>query len=151
MGKAGLRCHRTDRPVRRVGRRGAQCPLYHGRNLIVADGSRPARTSFVEQAIATILQEAAALFANRMFVYAKLSSNGLAGQSIRTSQNDAAPLRQRSGDATATHLPLQIGPLLGTQLQRRDWPAPPNCSSRHQPSPSEIQTPFYNVVKFSSR
>ena len=86
MGKTGLCCHRTDRPVRRVGRRGAQRPLYHGRNLIVVDGPRPARTSLVEQAIAAILQEAAAPFANGMFMQAKLSRHGLAGQSVRTSQ-----------------------------------------------------------------
>jgi hypothetical protein len=76
----------------RVGRRRAQRPLYHGRNLIVVDGSRPARTSLVEQAIAAILQEAATPFANRMFVQAKLGCDGLVGQSARTSQNDAAPL-----------------------------------------------------------
>jgi hypothetical protein len=40
--------------VRRVGRRDAQCSLYHGRNLIVVNGSRPARTGLVEQAIAAI-------------------------------------------------------------------------------------------------
>src|SRR5215813_10768189 len=54
MGKAGLRRHRTDRPVCRVGRRGAQRALDHGRNLIVVDGSRPARTSLVEQPLAAI-------------------------------------------------------------------------------------------------
>jgi hypothetical protein len=79
MGKAGLRRHRTDRPVRRVGRRGAQCSLYYGRNLIVVDGSRPARTSLVEQAITAIFQEAAAPLANRMFVQTKFSRDPLAG------------------------------------------------------------------------
>src|SRR5215472_6692671 len=118
MGKAGLRSHRTDRPVRRGGRRGAQRSLYYGRNLIVVDAARPARTSLVEQAIAAILQEAASPFANRVFVHAELGRDGLAGQSVRTSQNDAAPLGQRSRDALATHLPLQIAPLLRTQRQR---------------------------------
>jgi hypothetical protein len=54
-----------------------------------------------------------------MFVHAKLGRDRLAGHSVRTSQNDAAPLRQRSGDALATHLPPQIAPLLGTQHQPR--------------------------------
>src|SRR5262245_37926897 len=106
MGKAGLRRHRTDRPVRRIGRRGAQRPLDHRRNLIVVDGSRPARTSLVEQAIAAILQEAAPPLANRVFVHAELGRDRLAGGSIRTSQNDAASLRQRSRNAVTTYLPL---------------------------------------------
>jgi hypothetical protein len=55
MRKAGFSRHRTDRPVRRVRRCGAQRPLYHGGNLIVVDGSRSARASLVEQTIATIL------------------------------------------------------------------------------------------------
>src|SRR5215469_1056447 len=139
MGKAGLRSHRTDRPVRRVGRRGAQRSLYYGRNLIVVDASRPARTSLVEQAITAIIQEAAAPFANRMFVHAKLGCDRLAGQSARTSQNDAAPLGQRSGDAMAAHLPLQIAPLLSAQFQRGNRPALRTCS-RHQRSPSEVQS-----------
>ena len=105
MGKAALRRHRTDRPVRRVGRRGAQRPLDHGRNLIVVDGSRPARTSLVEQAIAAILQEAAPPFANCVFVQAELGRDGLAGQSIRTAQTDAAPLGERSADAMSPSAP----------------------------------------------
>lgn len=98
MRKAGLRRHRTDRPVRCVGRRGAQRWLDHGRNLIVVDGALPARTSLVEQAIAAILQEAAAPFANRVFVQAELGRDGLAGQAVRTSQNGAAPLGQPSAE-----------------------------------------------------
>jgi hypothetical protein len=78
--------------VRRVGRRHAQRPLDHGRNLIVINGSRPARTRLIEQAIATILQEASPPFANRVFVHAELGRDRLAGQSVRTSQNDATPL-----------------------------------------------------------
>ena len=139
MGKAALRRHRTDRPVRRVGRRGAQRPLDHGRNLIVVDGSRPARTSLVEQAIAAILQEAAPPFANCVFVQAELGRDGLAGQSIRTAQNDAAPLGERSADAMATHLLFQIGPLLGAQLQRRGRPTLRWCF-RHQRSPPMAQS-----------
>lgn len=43
MGKASFRSHRADRPVRGIGRRRPQRALDHGRNLIVVDGSRPAR------------------------------------------------------------------------------------------------------------
>jgi hypothetical protein len=78
--------------VRRVGRCRAQRPLDHARNLIIIDGSRPARTHLIEQAIAAILQEASPPFANRVFVHAEFGRDRLAGQSIRTSQNDAAPL-----------------------------------------------------------
>src|SRR5215831_1764942 len=134
-GKADLRRHRTDRPVCRVGRRGAQRALDHGRNLIVVDGSRSARTSLVEQPVAAILQEAAPPFANRVFVQPQLGRDGLAGQSVRTTKNDAAPLGQRAGDAVATHLPFQIGSLLSAQLQSRNRPALFWCS-RHQRAPS---------------
>ena len=79
MRKAGLGRHRTDRPVRRVGRRGAQCPLDHGGNLIVVDGSRAARASLVEQTVTAILQEASPPLANRMLVEAKLGADRLAG------------------------------------------------------------------------
>jgi hypothetical protein len=139
MRKAGLGRHRTQRPVRRVGRRGAQRALDHGRNFIVIDGSRPARTRLVEQAIAAILQEAPPPFANRVFVQPKLGRNRLAGQSVRTAQNDPASLGQRAGDTVATHLPLQIGPLFRTQLQRRDRPTSRTCI-RHQRSPSKAQS-----------
>jgi hypothetical protein len=91
--------------VRGVGRRGAQRPLNHRRNVIVVNASRPARTSFVEQAIAAILQEAPPPLADRAFVHAELGRDRRAGASIRTSQDDAASLRQRSGDAVATYLP----------------------------------------------
>jgi hypothetical protein len=50
----------------------------------------------------------------------------------------------------ATHLPLQIGPFLGTQLQRRDRPALHSCFP-HQPSRSTPRALFYNVINFSSR
>jgi len=79
MRKAGFSCHRTDRPVRRVRRRGAQRPLDHGGNLVVVDGSRPAGASLVEQALTAILQEAAPPLANRMLVQTKLGTDRLAG------------------------------------------------------------------------
>jgi hypothetical protein len=78
--------------VRGVGRHGAQRPLNHRRNPIVVNGSRPARTSFVEQAIAAILEEAPPPLADRVFVHAELGRGRLAGASIRTSQDDAASL-----------------------------------------------------------
>jgi hypothetical protein len=109
------------------GRRGAQRLLDHGRNLIVLDGSRPARTDLVEQAIAAILQKTTPPLANRVFMQAELGCDRLAGQSLRTSQDDAAPLGQRSGDAVATHLPFQIAPLLGAQFQRRNRPTLRPC------------------------
>jgi len=124
--------------VRRVDRRGAQRPFDHGSNLIIVDSSRSARASLVKQTIAAILQEAATPLANRMLVEALLSRDGLAGQAIRTSQNDAASLRQRAGNTMATHLTLQISPLLRTQHQRRGRPAPRNCI-HHQRSP--LKTP----------
>jgi hypothetical protein len=36
-------------------------------------------------------------------------------KAVRTSQNDAAPLRERLGDTMTTNLPAQIGPFLSTQ------------------------------------
>jgi hypothetical protein len=50
-----------------------------------------------------------------MLVQTKFGADRLAGQAVRTSQNDATSLGQRSGDTMATDLPLQIGPLLPTQ------------------------------------
>lgn len=58
--------------------------------LIVIDGSRPARSSVIEQVIITILQEPASPPANRVFMDAKLGSNRVAGQPVGTAQNDAA-------------------------------------------------------------
>jgi hypothetical protein len=55
MRKAGFSRHRTDRPVRRVRRRGAQRSLDHSGNLVVVDGSRSAGASLVEQTITAIL------------------------------------------------------------------------------------------------
>ena len=151
MRKAGLSRHRTDRPVRRVGRRGAQRPLDHGGNLIVVDGSRPARASLVEQALDSDPSGSGGATC-QPYARARPSSarDRLAGEAVRTSQNDPAPLRQRSGDAVATDLPLQIGPLLRTQHQRRDRPASRKCL-RHQRSPSIARALIYNEMNFSSR
>src|SRR5262249_46324497 len=104
-----------DRPVRRVDGRRAQCPLDHGSNLIVLDRSRSAGASFVKQTIAAILQKSAAPLANCVFVEAEFSRHILARQAVRTSQNDAASLRQRPRNAATTNLPLQIRSLLRTQ------------------------------------
>src|SRR5258708_37917143 len=93
MRKAGFSRHRTDRPVRRVRRRGAQRPLDHGSNLIVVDGSRAARAGLVKQAITAILQKSAAPLANAVFVDAGVGCHTPAWQAVRTSQDRAAPLR----------------------------------------------------------
>jgi hypothetical protein len=79
--------------VRRIGRRRPQCPLDHGSNLIVADGSRAARAGFVKQAITAVLQKSATPLADSMFVQAEFGSHRLAWQSIRASQDRAASLR----------------------------------------------------------
>jgi hypothetical protein len=79
--------------VRRIGRRRTQRPLDHGSNLIVVDGSRAARAGLVEQAITAILQKSATPLANGVFVEAEFDSHRLAWQSIRASQDRAAPLR----------------------------------------------------------
>jgi hypothetical protein len=85
VGKASFRRHRADRPVRRVCRGRAQCPLDHGSNLIVVDSSRSAGSSFVEQTFAAILQKSTTPLANCVFVETKLHSNILARQTVRTS------------------------------------------------------------------
>jgi hypothetical protein len=79
-----------------------------GSNLIVVDRSRSAGASLIKQAIAAILQKSAAPLANGVFVEAEFSRHSLARQTVRASQNDAAPLRQRSGNPVTTNLPLQI-------------------------------------------
>jgi hypothetical protein len=79
--------------VRRVGRRRTQRPFDHGGNLIVVDGARAARAGFVKQAITAILQKPAAPLANGMFMEAEFGSHRPAWQSVRTSQDRAAPLR----------------------------------------------------------
>jgi len=82
--------------VRRVDWRRAQRPFDHGSNLIVVDRSRSAGASLIKQAIAAILQKSAAPLANGVFVQAEFSRHILARQTVRASQNDAAPIRQRS-------------------------------------------------------
>jgi hypothetical protein len=79
--------------VRRVDRRRAQRPLDHGSHLIVVDGSRAARASFVKQAITAILQKSAAPLANGVFVDAEFGCHRFAWQAICTSQDRAASLR----------------------------------------------------------
>jgi hypothetical protein len=92
--------------VRRIGRRRPQRPLDHGSNLIVVDGARSARAGLVKQAITAILQKSAAPLANGVFMNAEFGSHGLAWQAIRTSQDRAAPLRQRPGNTMTTNLLL---------------------------------------------
>jgi hypothetical protein len=114
MRKAGFSRHRTDRPVRRVRRRGAQRPLDHCGNLIVVDGSRSAGTSLVEQAIAAILQEAAA-FANRVFIKTESRATNLLGNPSAHRRM----MRHRSARDRATRPRARtprIGPFLGPQL-----------------------------------
>jgi hypothetical protein len=84
VGKTGFCGHRSDRPVRRVRRRCAQCPLDYLSNLVVVDGSRATRASFVKQPITAILQESAAPLANGVFADVEFGSYGLAWQAIRT-------------------------------------------------------------------
>jgi len=74
VGKARVRSHRADRPVRRVGRRRTQRSLDHGRNLIVVDGARASRAGFVKQAITAILQKSASPLANGVFMNAEFGS-----------------------------------------------------------------------------
>ena len=94
--------------MRRVDWRRAQRPFDHGSNLIVVDRSGSAGAGLIKQAIAAILQKSAAPLANGVFMQAEFSRHILARQTVRASQNDAAPLRQRSGNPVTTNLPLQI-------------------------------------------
>ena len=103
-----------------VGRRRAQRSLDHGRNLIIVDRARPARTRPVQQAFDTILEKTPAPFANRVLVHAEFGRNGFAREAVGTSQNDPASLRQRAGHAMSPNLPFQIRSFLRTQHQRRD-------------------------------
>jgi len=103
-------------------------------NLIVVDGSRAARAGLVKQAITAILQKSAAPLANGVFVDAEFGCHRLAWQAVRTSQDRAAPLRERPRNTVTTDLPLQVRPLLRTQHQRLDRPASHTCI-RHKRSP----------------
>jgi hypothetical protein len=94
--------------VRRVDWRRAQRPLDHGSDLIVVDRSRSAGASLIKQTIAATLQKSATPLANGVLVEAEFSCHILARQAIRAPQNDAAPLRQGSGNSVTTNLPLQI-------------------------------------------
>jgi hypothetical protein len=127
--------------VRRVDRCRAQRPLDYGGNLIVIDRSGSAGASLVKQTIAAILQKSTTPLANRVFVEAELGSNLLARHAVRTSQDDAASLRQRSGNTLTTNLPLQIHPFPRTQHQRRDRPAS-HTFIRHERSPSKLRALF---------
>ena len=90
VGKASFRCHRADRPVRRVDRCRAQCSIDHGSNLIIDYRSRSTGASLIKQTIAAILQKSASPLANGVFVETKFGSHILARQAVRTSQNRAA-------------------------------------------------------------
>jgi hypothetical protein len=82
----------TPRPDERRDIR-TQRPLDHGSDLIVVDGSRPARAGLVKQTITAILQRPAAPLANSVSVEAEFGSYRLARQAIRTSHDRAASLR----------------------------------------------------------
>jgi hypothetical protein len=79
--------------MRCVGRCRMQRSFDHGGNLIVVDGSRPARAGFVKQTITAILQEPPTPLANRMFVKAEFGSYRLTRKPVRTSQDRPATLR----------------------------------------------------------
>jgi hypothetical protein len=64
-----------------------------GSNLIVVNGSRAAGAGLVEQAITAIVQKPAAPLANGVLVDAEFGSHRIAWQTVRTSQDRAAPLR----------------------------------------------------------
>jgi hypothetical protein len=53
-----------------------------------------------------ILQKLAAPLTNSVFMDAEFGSHGLAWQAIRTPQDRAASLRERSGNSMTTNLPL---------------------------------------------
>jgi hypothetical protein len=84
----------------------AQRPLDDGSNLIVVNSSRSAGPSLVKQTIAAVIQKSATPLANCVFVEAELGGHILARQAVCTPQNDAASLRQRSGNTMTTNLPL---------------------------------------------
>jgi hypothetical protein len=93
VGQASFCRYRSDRPVRRVDRHGAQRPLDHGRDLIVVYRSRSGGANLVTQTIAAILQKSAAPLDNPVFMVAQFGGHILARQAVRTSQNDAASFR----------------------------------------------------------
>src|SRR5260370_37485354 len=100
----------------------------------IVDGSRVARAGLVEQAFTAILQKSATPLANGVFVDAEFGSHRFAWQAVRTSQDRAAPLRQRPRNTVTSDLSLQVRPLLRTQHQRLDRPSPHTCI-RHKRSP----------------
>jgi len=93
MGEAGLARHRADRPVGSVGRLGAKRALDHRGDLVILDRSRPARTSLVQQSFHTILEEAPAPLADRVFVHAQLDRDDLALDAVGATKNDPATFR----------------------------------------------------------
>jgi hypothetical protein len=104
--------------VRCIGWRRAQRALNHGGNLIVVDRPWPAGSGLVQQPFDTVLQKTTTPFPDRVFVHAKLGSNGLALNAVSAAQNDATSLRHRARYPPPAHLTLQIFSLLGFQNQR---------------------------------
>src|SRR5438552_14172271 len=71
--KAGLRRHRTDRPVRCILWRRAQRALDHGGDLIIIDRSRSTRTSLIQEPFDAVHQKAPTPLPDRVLMDAQFT------------------------------------------------------------------------------
>ena len=131
--KACLRRHRTDRPMRGVLWRGPKRTLDDGGDLIVIDCPRSARTGFVQQPFDAVLQKTPTPLADRVLVDANLTRNGLAGNAVRASEDNAAAFRQRPRHTMTTNLSFEIGSFFCAEDQRSNRSS---CRTGHNRAPA---------------
>ena len=73
--------------------RGPERALNNGGDLIIIDCPRSAWTGFIQEPVDAVLQKTPTPLADRVLMDANLARNGLAGNAIRASEDNAAAFR----------------------------------------------------------
>jgi hypothetical protein len=110
--------HRTQRPVRRPGRRRFQCQPDRLGDRVVADPARRAGPRLVEQPVQAVLGEAATPLAHRVRVRAHRAADRLVLHPGRRRQHDPRTPRHRLPGLLCPRQRLQFLPLRRTQRDR---------------------------------
>ena len=116
--------------------------------MIIVNRPLPARTGFVQQTFDAILQEPPPPLAHGAFMHPELCRDGLAGNAICTSKNDAAPLGHRARHTASANRSLEIDPLI--QLSTNGAVGRPVAFAM-DPLPQLSGTTSYNEPNFRYR